>query len=241
MSAGVRLQGCLNGARAAAEHPALPVTPEALAAAAAEAVAAGAQGVHLHPRDAGGRDSVAAEDVAAAVTAVHAAVDVEVGVTTGAWVAPDPDARRAAVAGWTARPDVASVNWHEPGSPALAVQLDRAGVGVEAGLWTTAAAVDFLGSPMRHRARRVLVEATPDDAEAALAAAASIVALLVRAGVRVPLLVHGEGAGAWPVLRWAAARGHAVRIGLEDSLLLPDGSTAGSSAEQVRAAAALLR
>jgi uncharacterized protein (DUF849 family) len=42
------------------------------------------------------------------------------------------------------------------------------------------------------------------------------------------------------VLRWSAERGHAVRIGLEDVLVLPDGSPAPDNAALVRAAAEVL-
>ncbi|WP_181791756.1 3-keto-5-aminohexanoate cleavage protein, partial [Streptomyces phytophilus] len=45
--------------------------------------------------------------------------------------------------------------------------------------------------------------------------------------------------GAWPVLRLAAGLGMAARIGLEDTLVLPDGSPAPGNAALVAAAAAL--
>jgi uncharacterized protein (DUF849 family) len=73
-----------RGARGASG---VPVTPEALAVAAGAAVEAGAEDVHLHPKDADGRDSLDPEHVDAAVAAVRAAVPgITVGVTTGAWV-----------------------------------------------------------------------------------------------------------------------------------------------------------
>jgi uncharacterized protein (DUF849 family) len=167
-------------------------------------------------------------------------VIVEVGVTTGAWTCPDPGARLAAVGAWRVLPDAASVNWHEDGAEPLARLLLERGVAVEAGVWTVAAATAFLGSPARTRVRRILVEATEDDAEAAILTVTSVVALLQRAGVRAPLLVHGENGGAWPVLRWAAARGHAVRVGLEDAVRLPDGEPAPDNAALVAAARSIL-
>jgi uncharacterized protein (DUF849 family) len=42
-----RIKACLNGRRDAADHPAVPVTAPQLAAAAATAVAAGAEAVHI--------------------------------------------------------------------------------------------------------------------------------------------------------------------------------------------------
>ena len=235
----VTLQACLNGRRPPGQAP---VTPAEIGAAAAEALAAGAQGVHLHPRDAGGSESLLPGDVGAAVAAVRSAVgpSVEIGVTTGAWVVPDVAERSAAVEAWEVLPDSASVNWHEDGAVDLAELLQARGVGVEAGLWRVDDAVAFLGWPGREAVRRILVEATEDD-PSGVATAAAVVAVLHRGGIRTPLLVHGLGGSTWPVLRWAAERRHAVRIGLEDVLVLPDGSPAPDNAALVRAAAELVR
>jgi uncharacterized protein (DUF849 family) len=230
---GVRLQACLNGARLSG----VPVTAAELAAAAVGAVDAGADGVHVHPKGADGHDTLEPAVVEAVLSAVRAAVPgAPVSVTTGAWAA-DGDRRTALVAGWAtlpARPDAASVNWHEDGAPRLAALLLDLGIGVEAGLWTTDAARAFAAWPRRREVTRVLVEATADDPDAALAQARAIVDAL--GAPPAPLLVHGEESGAWPVLRWAAERALAVRIGLEDTLHLPDGSPARTSAPLVAAA-----
>ncbi|MER6919850.1 3-keto-5-aminohexanoate cleavage protein, partial [Streptomyces spiralis] len=117
------MQVCLNGSRTAADGAVVPLTPEAMAESAAGAVAAGATEVHVHPRTPCGRESMSPRVVAAAVEAIRARVPVPVGVTTGAWTEPDPAARPARVRGWTVLPDVASVNWHEPGAEELAAAL----------------------------------------------------------------------------------------------------------------------
>jgi uncharacterized protein (DUF849 family) len=54
--------------------------------------------------------------------------------------------------------------------------------------------------------------------------------------VATPVLVHGEGAWTWPVLRWAQRRGYDARIGLEDTLVDEHGRRAGDNAALVRAA-----
>src|SRR5688500_18007931 len=54
----VLLKACLNGPRHAGEHPALPVSLEALAADAVACVRAGAGAIHMHPRDGEGRESL---------------------------------------------------------------------------------------------------------------------------------------------------------------------------------------
>jgi len=118
------LKACLNGPREPSEHPALPVTPAAIAADAAAAVAAGADALHIHPKDPAGHDTLEPDVVAAVLEAVRAAVPgVPVGLTTAAPAAPEPAERIELVRGWTVRPDFASVNWHEPGSPELAETL----------------------------------------------------------------------------------------------------------------------
>jgi uncharacterized protein (DUF849 family) len=53
-----RVKACLNGGRRRDEHPAVPVTAAQLAASASAAVAAGAEAIHLHPRDEGGAESL---------------------------------------------------------------------------------------------------------------------------------------------------------------------------------------
>ena len=60
----------LNGDRA---HPALPRTPDELAADARAAIAAGARTLHLHPYDAAGAETLAAGPCEAALLAVRAA------------------------------------------------------------------------------------------------------------------------------------------------------------------------
>ena len=235
----VLLKACLNGPRRPADHPALPVTPAELAAAAAAAVAAGAGALHVHPKDRSGADTLDGAAVAATLAAVRAAVPgTPVGVTTGAWAAAGPAARRAAVRGWSALPDFASVNWHEDGSAELAADLLDRGVGVEAGLWTPAAVQAWLAWPDRGRCLRVLLEVMADEPAPVDAARRLVAALGTDPGV--PVLLHGEGAAAWPVLRDAVRLGLDARIGLEDTLVLPDGSPAPDNAALVTAARALL-
>ncbi|MFJ9005331.1 3-keto-5-aminohexanoate cleavage protein [Streptomyces canus] len=230
------VQVCLNGPRGAADGTAVPLTPVSMAQAAAEAVAAGATDIHVHPKTPCGRDSLSPRVVAATLEAIRARVSVPVGVTTGAWAEPDPAARLARVRGWTVLPDHASVNWHEPGAEEIAAALVDLGVGVEAGIWSgTDAAARFAVSPLGPKVLRVLAEVT--DTDAAEAAARTLLAELGPAHGR-PVLLHGEDAGAWPVLRLAGRLGLATRVGLEDTLVLPDGRRALSNAQLVAGALA---
>lgn len=61
--------------RTQSDHPALPLTPAEIAAAAASCQAAGASLIHLHVRDEQGRHSLDADAYRTAIDAIRAAVD----------------------------------------------------------------------------------------------------------------------------------------------------------------------
>ncbi|WP_282701576.1 3-keto-5-aminohexanoate cleavage protein [Streptomyces sp. CC219B] len=232
------VQVCLNGARGAGDGVTVPLSPEALAESAAEAVAAGATEVHVHPKTPCGQDSLSPRAVAPTLEAIRARVPVPVGVTTGAWAEPDPVARLRRIRSWTALPnlpDHASVNWHEPGAEEVAAALIERGVGVEAGIWSgTDGAARFARSALGPKVLRVLAEVTDTSPDTAEDSARALLADLGTAFGR-PVLLHGEDGGAWPVLRLAGRLGLATRVGLEDTLVLPDGERARSNAQLVTA------
>lgn len=226
---------CLNGSRGATDGAVVPLSPEAMAESAAAAVAAGASDVHVHPKSPCGDDTLSPRVLTATLDALRARVSVPVGVTTGAWAEPDPVRRLQRVRDWTVLPDHASVNWHEPGAEELAAVLLDRGVGVEAGIWSgTDAAARFAVSPLGPRVLRVLAEVTDGSADTAQDTARGLLGELGAAHGR-PVLLHGEDGGAWPVLRLAGRLGLATRIGLEDTLVLPDGEPASSNAQLVAA------
>jgi uncharacterized protein (DUF849 family) len=233
-----RIKVALNGGRPPGAHPALPCTPDELATAAREAVAAGAEAVHLHPRDPGGRESLDPADVGAAVAAVREACPATpIGVTTGLWITGrDVAARQRAVAAWAdlppaRRPDFASANVSEPGFTDLVAALRGLAVAVEAGVWsvqdaTALSIVDVLP--------RILVEVMSPDTDAL-----AVLARLDEVGVRGERLLHGEGEACWPMVALAGRLGLPTRIGLEDTLTAPDGSPVSGNAALVRHALSL--
>jgi uncharacterized protein (DUF849 family) len=235
-----RIKACLNGARGRGEHPAVPLAPAELAREAASAVAAGAEAVHLHPRNLGGAESLAAGDVGAAVAAVRQACPgTPVGVSTGLWISgEDVAARRGAVAGWAglaaaARPDFASVNVSEPGMAGLLEALAAAGVAAEAGVWSAADARTVASAIPDDGWLRILVEIIDVPAAGAVAAADEILRELDRSGVAVPRLLHGEQEACWPLVRHAGRLGLPTRVGLEDTTTGPDGQQVSGNAELV--------
>ncbi|ASW54119.1 3-keto-5-aminohexanoate cleavage protein [Plantactinospora sp. KBS50] len=174
------LKVCLNGGRSRREHPAVPVTGAELAADAVACVASGVTAIHLHPRDHDGAETLAATFVAESVAAVRAACPgTPIGISTGAWIVPEPAARVAAVRSWVTLPDFASVNAHEPGAEAVAMALHERGIGVEAGLWTPDAVAAY--RRWRVPVHRVLLECLRPDPDGATAQAEELLAAL-RAG-----------------------------------------------------------
>ncbi|MFI8828013.1 3-keto-5-aminohexanoate cleavage protein [Streptomyces sp. NPDC053431] len=227
------LQVCLNGGRGPGDGAAVPMSPVAMAEAAGAAVAAGADEVHVHPRTPCGGDTLSPRVLADTLAALRAAVTVPVGVTTGASAEPDPVRRLARVRSWTALPDRATVAWHEPGAEVLAAALLDRGVAVDAVLRQgTDGPARFLRSSLAPRVPRVLAEAASEEAAIAL------LATLARSPHTRPVLLYGRGTAAWPLFRLARRLGLAARTGLEDTLLLPDGTPAGSNAQLVSAALA---
>lgn len=232
------LQAALNGAR---DHPALPRTPGELAAEGRAAVEAGAQVLHLHPYDADGRETLAAEPCAAALRAVRAACPgVPVSLSTSADIERNPARRWALVAAWTELPDLVTANQGEEGIVELCGLLVERGIGIEAGLLALADAHAFVAAGIADRCVRTLIEPLDADADAAVAHAAAMEDVLVAAGVQLEQVHHGDGIASWAVNRRAAGRGHGIRTGLEDTPVLPDGRTAAGNGELVAAAAALL-
>lgn len=229
---------CVNGARRRPDR--VPIGPAEVAASVVDAVAAGADAVHVHPRDELGAQTLDADLVARTLAAVRAAVPgIPVGVSTHAGIEPDPGRRLELVRGWPAPadggPDFASVNWHETGATELARTLRLRQVGVEAGLWTPAAAAAFVGTRWPWQVLRVLVEAVPGHSPGAEGpwSAGRILAALGRQPA--PVLVHGEEHWTWPVLRWAQRQGFGTRVGLEDTLYDERGRRVETNAELVRA------
>lgn len=234
----IYVKACINGARTPDKHPHLPVTPEELAAEAVAAHQAGAKAVHMHPKDADGVDSLLAGEVDAAVAAVrHALPGLPLGVTTGFWALPDAQQRLRAVESWTVLPDFASLNWHEPGSPELARLLLSRGLGVEVGIFHAEAAQSWAASDIAQHCMRVMIELGGD---ADVATADKLIDMVAAVGSPAPVLLHGLDESCWPLLEHAGVRGVQTRIGMEDTLALPDGTVASGNAALVSAAVDLL-
>jgi uncharacterized protein (DUF849 family) len=233
------LQAALNGDR---EHPAVPHTPEDIAAEARAAADAGARSVHVHAFGADGRQTLAAEACAAVVRAVRAACPgISISLSTSADIEPDPQRRLALVSGWFELPDLVTANQGEDGIVELCELLVARGVGIEAGLLSLDDARRFVAAGIASACVRAMVEPLDADPDEASAHAAAIEQTLADAGVLLEQVHHGDGIASWAVNRRAVPRGHGIRTGLEDTPVLPDGRLARGNGDLVAAAAAMLQ
>ena len=164
-----------------------------------------------------------------------------VGVSTGDWIENDEEPTRRSIAGWNELPDHASVNLSEADAPAIMELLRHRGIAIEAGLATVVDAERFVDLPDHGRVLRILIEIEEQDLSVARDIVDGIAAVLDRAGVKRPLLLHGFDATVWPFVELAHQRRWSTRVGLEDGKHLADGTTAVDNAALVAAAVAIFR
>ena len=202
---------------------------------------AGARVLHLHPYDDDGAETLAAEPCAAALRAVHAACPgIPISLSTSADIEADPQRRLELVAGWTELPELVTANQGEPGILELCEHLLGRGVGIEAGLLRLDDARAFVASGIADRCVRVLIEPLDADPATAVAHAAAMEQLVLDAGVELEQVHHGDDVATWHVMERAVARGHGIRVGLEDTTVLPDGRRPAGNGELVSVAAEML-
>jgi uncharacterized protein (DUF849 family) len=89
------------------------------------------------------------------------------------------------------------------------------------------------------RILRVLMEPEERVPAEAVATAAKAAAELARLGITARQVRHGYNLATWDVPRASIADGQDIRVGLEDTTVLPDGSVAAGNRDLVAAAARL--
>lgn len=221
------IKAAINGSRRKSEHAGIPETPSEIASAALECTRAGAGAIHFHVRGDEGQETLQPESLASSVAAVRSKIpSVPVGVSTGAWIVPDPEIRLELIRRWQIKPDFASVNFDEAGAVPLAKYLLNGGIGVEAGLSSQPAAECYIRSGIASSVLRILIEPPEYDLHAALETVHNIKKMLAIWRLDLPVVLHGTESTTWELLDEAIRRGHDIRIGFEDTLRLPDGQTA---------------
>lgn len=235
------LQACLNGGRTRAEAPGVPLTAKELARDALAARKAGAQELHVHPRDLAEQETLAPAEVGAVLKAIRETVPgMPVGIGTGAWIAPGGTKRHAHMEAWEEKPDYVSVNLSEPDAPQVMSMLNQRGIGIEAGVWSVADAKRLCREVPKTSVFRVLIEMPDMTGPASRTEAAQCIEMLRIRGMTAPILLHGQEQSAWPCVIEAARLGLSTRIGFEDVLDLPGGTPAPSNAALISCARDLI-
>ncbi|MFZ4478537.1 MAG: 3-keto-5-aminohexanoate cleavage protein [Rhodoferax sp.] len=246
-----------NGAyKTPADHPALPTTPDALAATARACLDVGASMLHMHVRKSDGTHSLDAHHYLAATAAVRKAVGPEmvIQITTEAARVYAPPAQMAVVRAVV--PEAVSVGLRELRGPEVSEQMLAAFFGwlVEADIMTQVILYDDADVLDWNalRARGII----PEGKWFMLFVLGRYsVGQTSSATDLLPFLALHDGAHPWAMCAFgaqehscaiaAAALGGHARVGFENNLLLRDGSTAPSNAalaqQVVEGAAALYR
>jgi uncharacterized protein (DUF849 family) len=231
------LKAAINGGLTRADHPAVPLHLDEIVEHCLRAVAAGADVVHTHTFGADGRQSIAPADIAALVHAVRrGAPGLAVGTTAGSWTCDGQEDRLTKISQWSVFPDFVAVTFAEDGADEAAALLVGRGIELESAVWSLDDVPALLNSKTLHHNVRILIEPQELDPDAAVSLCRDARDLIRDAGVRCPLLYHGDGPTVWPVFRAAIEDGAQVRIGFEDGVELPDGTVAADNVALVRAA-----
>jgi uncharacterized protein (DUF849 family) len=234
------LQACLNGARSRLDHPKVPVSPEELAQDAAAVIAAGAEELHIHPRDPDGLETLDPGPTARTLDAIRAKLPgVPIGLTTREGVRTDSSRGFDQMKAWRSLPDYVSVNLSEGDAPEVIMLMLAKGIGVEAGLATVADARRFVTLATGKDCLRVLVEIDFEkNVTQAMALADDILHVLADHRITLPLLLHGFDESVWPLYRKSRVLKIDARLGFEDSIHLPDGRIAADNRDIILAARA---
>ena len=246
----------LNGTRDRKVAKGVPYSAAELAKEAKAAVEAGAGIVHVHARRDDGTPvfDLTYDDV---IHAIRSAVDVPISIGTQRQRQTSLGTVTALFSVLSELPDLATVNVaplaadlpaHREEARQILETLDAAGIAAEPVVPSLEALADLSAlyddgllahAPWMHFA----LGGRPAEAEHGLAGTPQNLLRLVEgldgSAGKLRWIAHGLGAATPAVCATAAAVGGWVRVGLEDSALMPDGSVARSNAELVELAVAL--
>ena len=240
-----------GGRKTKADHPALPLTPADLAATAAECLEAGAAMIHVHVRDTDGKHLLDADAYRAATVAIREAVGdrLVIQITSEALGIYRPEEQMRVVR--ETRPEAVSLALREylgEGSDEKAfadflVWLAREKVMPQIILYDAedARRLDALRSKGALPWENVpVLYVLGRYTKTQQSAPADLLPFLSPDAPRFgPWMVCAFGRDEAACTATAALLGGHVRVGFENNLLLPDGSTAASNAELVKAVTAI--
>lgn len=231
------LKIALNGARPKSENEYLPHTLDEIEKEVTLLYEHGCNVFHIHCYDRDGNESLKPEDVSNLITRVKSiSSDIQIGISSGAWIEPDFGKRMRYINDWQFLPDFISVNIIEDKAIDIANLLISKGVLVEAGLNGSKAADIFVKSSLAEDCGRVLIEPAEGILDSAINTIDEIERILDSNGITIKRLLHGFNETAWDILREAKKRGYDSRIGMEDTIYLESGQKVKSNLEIVKEA-----
>lgn len=232
-----------NGAsRTRADHPALPVTLDEVTDTARACVAEGADGLHLHLRDADQRhllDAGAYREALAHLAAELPGLPVQITTEAGGIYAPDHQKRVALDSGAT----LVSAAWREivaeDGATEFYEACHGAGIAIQHILYAPEDAEGLartLPRPMLDDPNLQLIFVLGryvDGQQSTPAMLHPFLDWMAAQGIAPDWGLCAFGPGETACLAAAHAAGGKLRVGFENSLLNADGSTARDNAERV--------
>ena len=235
------LKAAINGIRKKSVHPNIPVTDSEILNDIKSSLKAGAEAIHFHVRDKEGNESLFTEDLNRVFSLLRKELPyAKLGISTGEWILPDSKKRIEVIKGWEMLPDFVSVNFDEEAAEEIAEILVKKNIGVEAGISFPDEAEKFVKSKIAEKCLRILIEPIEQDITEAEKNINEVELILNKSNNSIPRLLHGFDKIVWDLIKISVKRGHSTRIGLEDTLTLPDGKIANSNAELVREAIKIL-
>ena len=235
------LKAAINGIRKKSVHPNIPVTDSEILNDIKSSLKAGADAIHFHVRDKEGNESLFTEDLNRIFSLLRKELPyAKLGISTGEWILPDSKKRIEVIKSWEMLPDFVSVNFDEEAAEEIAEILFKKNIGVEAGISFPDEAEKFVKSKIAERCLRILIEPIEQDITEAEKNINEIELILNKSNNSIPRLLHGFDKIVWDLIKISVIKGYSTRVGLEDTLTLPDGKIANSNAELVREAIKIL-
>ena len=229
------LKAAINGIRKKSVHPNIPVTDSEILNDIKSSLKAGADAIHFHVRDKEGNESLFTEDLNRIFSLLRKELPyAKLGISTGEWILPDSKKRIEVIKSWEMLPDFVSVNFDEEAAEEISEILIGKNIGVEAGISFPDEAEKFVKSKIAERCLRILIEPIEQDITEAEKNINEIELILNKSNNSIPRLLHGFDKIVWDLIKISVKRGHSTRVGLEDTLTLPDGKIAKSNAELVK-------
>ena len=229
------LKAAINGIRKKSVHPNIPVTDSEILNDIKSSLKAGADAIHFHVRDKEGNESLFTEDLNRVFSLLRKELPyAKLGISTGEWILPDSKKRIEVIKSWEMLPDFVSVNFDEEAAEEIAEILFKKNIGVEAGISFPDEAEKFVKSKIAEKCLRILIEPQEKEISEAEKNISEIELILDKSNNSVPRLLHGFENIVWDLIKISVIKGYSTRVGLEDTLTLPDGKIAESNAELVK-------